>query len=101
MPRIFWPRRKSCPCPVLLDWELPGLAAVDLLFALGGACSDLLVIALSGRPDARQAALSAGADAFLSRADPPERFLVAIDDCRHRWHRRSASSPTRNRRSGS
>lgn len=74
-------REETCPCPVLLDWELPGLAAVDLLSALRGACPDLFVIALRGRPDAHQAA---GADAFLSRADPPERLLVAIDDCRHR-----------------
>jgi CheY-like chemotaxis protein len=72
---------ETCPCPVLLDWELPGLAAVDLLSALRGACPDLFVIALRGRPDAHQAA---GADAFLSRADPPERLLVPIDDCRHR-----------------
>lgn len=69
---------ETCPCPVLLDWELPGVAAVDLLSALRGACPDLFVIAFRGRPAAHQAA---GADAFLSRADPPERLLVAIDDC--------------------
>jgi DNA-binding NarL/FixJ family response regulator len=69
------------PCPVLLDWELPGVAAVDLLSAFRGACPDLLVIALRGRRDAHQAG---GADAFLSRADAPEWLLVSIDDCRHR-----------------
>jgi CheY-like chemotaxis protein len=39
------------------------------------------VIALSGRPEARQAALLAGADSFVSKADPPDRLLVAIDTC--------------------
>jgi DNA-binding NarL/FixJ family response regulator len=36
------------------------------------------VIALSGRSEARLAALSAGADAFVSKGDPPERLLAAI-----------------------
>jgi hypothetical protein len=38
------------------------------------------VIALSGRPEARQAALGAGADAFASKGDPPERVLAVIKD---------------------
>jgi hypothetical protein len=39
------------------------------------------VIVLSGRVLARKAALAAGADAFVSKGDPPERLLAAIDDC--------------------
>ena len=74
----------ACPDLVLLGWELPGLATVSLLSALHRARSDLLVIALSGRPEARQAALDAGADAFVSKADPPERLLAAIAGCRCR-----------------
>jgi len=69
------------PDLVLLGWELPGLAATDSLSALRGICAHLVVIALSGRPEARRAALAAGADAFVSKADPPERLLAAIDDC--------------------
>jgi DNA-binding NarL/FixJ family response regulator len=69
------------PDLVLLAWELPGLAAVDLLPTLHRLCPNLLVVALSGRPGARRAALAAGADAFASKADPPERLLAAIDDC--------------------
>jgi len=67
------------PDLVLLDWELPGLASVDLLSALRGVYPDVVVIALSGRPGARRAALNAGADAFVSKGDPPERLLAAID----------------------
>jgi DNA-binding NarL/FixJ family response regulator len=73
--------QKDCPDLVLLDWGLPGLAALDLLSALRGPCPDLVVIVLSGRVLARKAALAAGADAFVSKGDPPERLLAAIDDC--------------------
>lgn len=69
------------PDLVLLAWELPGLAAVDLLSALRKVWPEASVIALSGRPGARRAALAAGADAFASKADPPERLLAAIDAC--------------------
>jgi DNA-binding NarL/FixJ family response regulator len=70
----------ACPDLVLLGWELPGLAATSSLSALRMTCPDLCVIALSGRPEARRASLDAGADAFVSKADPPDRLLAAIAD---------------------
>lgn len=72
---------EDCPDVVLLDWELPGMAPADLMSALRRECADVLVVALSGRVSARQAALSAGVDAFVSKGDPPERLLSAIDRC--------------------
>jgi two-component system response regulator DesR len=69
------------PDLVLLGWELPGLAGIGSLSALRKVCPDLHVIALSGRLGARRAALTAGADAFVSKADPPERLLAAINGC--------------------
>jgi DNA-binding NarL/FixJ family response regulator len=74
------------PDIVLLDWELPGLPRHDLLSTLRAHCPHLKVIALSGRPEARQAALAAGADAFVSKGDPPEQLLAAVNDCCHRQH---------------
>ncbi len=74
--------RVTCPDLVLLDWELPGRQpSADLLAALRTQCPHLVVIALSGRPEARAAALAAGADAFVSKGDPPEALLAAIDGC--------------------
>ena len=70
----------NCPDMVLLGWELPGRRGVDLLPALRTACPELFVIVLSGRPDARRAALAAGADAFVSKVAPPERLLSALLD---------------------
>jgi DNA-binding NarL/FixJ family response regulator len=68
----------GCPDLVLMDWGLPGIAAPNLLEALREDCPALAVIVLSGQPEAEQDALRAGADAFVSKADPPERLLAAI-----------------------
>ena len=68
----------TLPDVVLLGWELPGLVSMGSLSPLRHIRPDLLVIALSGRAEARLAALSAGADAFVSKGDPPERLLAAI-----------------------
>jgi DNA-binding NarL/FixJ family response regulator len=67
----------SRPDLVFLDWELPGLQATELLHVLRSR-PRMIVIALSGRPEARQAALDAGVDAFVSKGDPPERLLEAL-----------------------
>jgi DNA-binding NarL/FixJ family response regulator len=72
------------PDLVLLDWELPGLRTDDWLSTLRMLCPRLKVIALSGQPEARRAALAAGADAFVSKGDPPERLLAAVSDCCHK-----------------
>jgi DNA-binding NarL/FixJ family response regulator len=66
------------PDLVLLDWELPGSLAADLLSALRARCVQVKVVALSGRPEARLEALAAGIDAFVSKGDPPEYLLTAV-----------------------
>jgi DNA-binding NarL/FixJ family response regulator len=72
---------RSCPDLVLLDWAMAGAVAGGLLESLRNQCPDLGVIVLSGRPEARRAALAAGADAFVSKANPPEHLLAAITRC--------------------
>jgi DNA-binding NarL/FixJ family response regulator len=66
------------PDLVLLDWSLHRSERPDLLSALRGRCPGLAVVVLSGQPDVEQEALDAGADAFVSKADPPEQLLSAI-----------------------
>jgi DNA-binding NarL/FixJ family response regulator len=73
----------ACPDVVLLSWGLPGPAGADLLPALWSACDDLYVIVLSGRLEARQAILDAGANAFVSKVESPERLLAAITSAEH------------------
>ncbi|HIQ06369.1 MAG TPA: response regulator transcription factor [Anaerolineae bacterium] len=72
------------PDLVLLDWELPGWDGSAALVGLQAIQPGVVVIALSGRPEACRAALAAGADAFVSKGDPPERLLMAVNDFRHR-----------------
>ena len=67
------------PDLLLLDWELPGMATAELLPALLETCPDLYVITLSSHPEARPAALAAGANAFVSKTDPPDDLLRAFD----------------------
>jgi len=81
--------KATCPDVVLVSWELPGLGERDSLSALRQGCPDLIVIALSGRPEARRAALEAGADAFVSKTDPPERLLALIEQCHEQCTARS------------
>jgi DNA-binding NarL/FixJ family response regulator len=71
------------PDLVLLDWTLPGLHEDGTLRTLRQTCPDVSVIVLSGRPEARKTALAAGANAFVSKVDPPERLLAAIGEFHH------------------
>jgi DNA-binding NarL/FixJ family response regulator len=69
-----------CADLLLLDWNLVGPAA-ELLETMRQDHPDLYVIVLSGRPEAREVALAAGADAFVSKGNPPEHLLAAIAHC--------------------
>ena len=77
-----------CPDMVLLGWELPGMDMEHLIPSLRSGCPDSVVIALSGRLEARRAAKVIGADAFVSKSSPPDQLLDAIADCKCK-HRQS------------
>lgn len=73
--------KRTRPHLVLLDWELPGMhvgGGHELLAALRNLSPNVSVIVLSGRPEANTSALDAGADFFVSKADPPESLLAAL-----------------------
>jgi DNA-binding NarL/FixJ family response regulator len=71
------------PDLVLLDWELTSQSSssATALVGLRAARPGLAVIALSSRPEARQRALAAGVDAFISKGDPPERLVASVNNC--------------------
>ena len=75
---LFTQIEATCPDLVLLDWDLPGVPMVDLLSALNNTYPALSVIALSWRLELERLVLDAGADAFISKADPPEQLLATI-----------------------
>jgi DNA-binding NarL/FixJ family response regulator len=68
----------GCPDLVLLDWELHGMPAQELLTVIRQACPNLWIIFMSSNVELRQAALQAGADVFAYKADPPEKLLGLI-----------------------
>ena len=70
--------REYQPDLVLLDWELPGRPAAALLLAFHTLAYHPRVIVLSARPESEADALAAGADAFVSKSDPPERLLKSF-----------------------
>jgi DNA-binding NarL/FixJ family response regulator len=74
--------RCGCPDLVLLDWELPGMPAQELLTVIRRTCPHLWIVFMSGKDELRQAAFQAGADVFAFKADPPEKLLGLIRELR-------------------
>ncbi len=70
--------KESYPDLVLLDGDLPGTPTQLLLPTLRELCPNLRVVILSGRPEMQRIALQAGADAFASKAESPEKLLGLI-----------------------
>jgi DNA-binding NarL/FixJ family response regulator len=85
--------RSFAPDLILLDWELPGLQprnaqnghrlarSIALLASLRQCCPGTRIVALSGRSEARQDALACHVDVFVSKSDPPEVLLEALNPC--------------------
>lgn len=63
---------------VILDWNLPKTGGYTALKALRAAQPEVVIIVLNSQSETRTTALATGADAFVSKADPPERLLAAI-----------------------
>ncbi len=79
------------PDLLLLDWELPGRdrngsparSHSQFLALLREMRPGLQIIALSSRPEARCESLTAGANAFVSKGDPPELLLATVHRMQH------------------
>jgi DNA-binding NarL/FixJ family response regulator len=69
--------KNSPPDLLLVDLELPGLRSGELLSDLR-RYAPLKVIVLSGRYQPPQVALVSGADAFISKCDPPDRLFETL-----------------------
>lgn len=63
---------------LLLDWELPYQPGKKIIPILRARYPRLTVIVLNSRPQTRTEALSAGADSFVSKGDPPEYLLSLL-----------------------
>jgi two-component system NarL family response regulator len=66
---------------LLVDWDLLPISPTAALEKLRKVCPAAMVIVLISHLDARhQAALSAGADAFISKGELPERMAKRLRD---------------------
>jgi DNA-binding NarL/FixJ family response regulator len=63
---------------LLLDWELPDQPGKKIIPILRAKYPNLTVIVMNSRPETRTKALSAGADGFVSKGDPPEYLLSLL-----------------------
>jgi DNA-binding NarL/FixJ family response regulator len=66
------------PDVIILDWELPGRPIRERVSVLRTLVPHLKVIAFSARPESKEAALAEGAEAFISKNDPPVLILDKI-----------------------
>ncbi len=66
------------PDVVLLDWELHDGELFEILSDLQVLYPHLKVVGMSARPEHSQAALDAGADAFISKVNSPKDLLNAL-----------------------
>lgn len=77
------------PDLVLVHWRLSGGPGEELVASLRASCPSTRILTLSARPESCQEALSAGADAFVSKMDQPERLLATIQRIGQRKEARS------------
>ena len=63
---------------VLLDWQLPGASMQDLIADIRGLAAPPKIVVLSVNPEIEAPALAAGADAFISKNESPDRLLEAV-----------------------
>jgi DNA-binding NarL/FixJ family response regulator len=66
------------PDLVIVAWRLVAADAPSALRDLRDAHDEARVVVLGPRPDKRQAALAAGADAFISMVDAPDVVAAAL-----------------------
>lgn len=81
------------PDLVLLDWEFPGSSITELLERLREVDKACKIIVMSRRPESEQAALTVGADVFVSKTDPADSLLDALHGLLNTQERDPVSVP--------
>jgi DNA-binding NarL/FixJ family response regulator len=66
------------PDLILVDWDLLEKPQARALAALHNGSAQCGILVISEEAESREAALSAGADAFLCKCDPPDQFLATL-----------------------
>ncbi len=67
------------PDVILIDVLMPGMDGLQVTRAVQVRWPQIRVIVLSMSPEFRETALRAGAEAFLTKSDPPEDLLATFE----------------------
>lgn len=67
------------PQIVLMDARMPEQDGIEATRVIKSKSPHTIIIVLSMYPEYQEQAYAAGADAFISKGEPPERLLTAID----------------------
>ena len=76
----------SQPDVLLLDWYLPGMPMTGLLADLHVLELPPKIVILAVRSELENAAMAAGADAFVSKNGPPQELLAYLSTMRITKH---------------
>jgi DNA-binding NarL/FixJ family response regulator len=87
--------RFTHPAIVLLDWNLPGRPAADIIAEVRQTYPETNFIVLGLSPAGKQQALSAGAAAFVVKGDPPDQLLRSFRTLRKQSQSTSTTVPNR------
>ena len=83
------------PDMLVVDWDLLPASSGVALAELRMACQAAIVVVLISHLDAReQAALSAGADAFISKGETPDRVAERLLAAAGSWERSFLMTPS-------
>ncbi|GMQ78354.1 MAG: hypothetical protein BMS9Abin02_0857 [Anaerolineae bacterium] len=70
----------SDPDVLIIDWLLMDEPSTEFIRKLRCNAPKIKIIILSSRPEHRDEVLNAGADAFISKIEPPDKLLAAISE---------------------
>lgn len=71
---------REAPSLVLMDVRMPKTDGLETTRILKSRLPRLKIILLSMYSDSREEALAAGADAFVSKSDPPDVLRMVLED---------------------
>lgn len=80
------------PNVLLLDWSLGNTLSNDLLESLQSTHPDLIIVIMSGNPDIRKQAKTAGVDLFINKLDSPHSLISTLNACERKIEQKNTST---------
>lgn len=75
---LLWHVQRARPNLVFVCWDEPVVDTAAIVRRVRAACPQVALVALSCRPEAEAAALTAGAAAFVCKGENPDRLVRLV-----------------------